>query len=115
MIPGARSASFTKPRSPGRCEHRGIAPVYGLGHFDNGRPFYAMRFIGGTRLKDAIDKFHATIPSAQDPDDRSLELRRLLARFVDVCNTVAYATVAAYFIATSNPRTSLSTSMVRHW
>ena len=28
---------------------------------------------------------------AQNPDDRSLELRRLLARFVDVCNTVAFA------------------------
>ncbi len=72
-------------------EHRGIAPVYGLGHFDDGRPFYAMRFIGGTSLKDAIGKFHETIPSAQDPDDRSMELRRLLARYVDVCNTVAYA------------------------
>ena len=39
----------------GRLEHRGIVPVYGLGHFENGRPFYAMRFVSGTSLKDAID------------------------------------------------------------
>ena len=75
----------------GALEHRGIAPVYGRGNFDDGRPFYAMRFIGGTSLKDAIEKFHAPEPSAQGLDDRSLELRRLLGRFVDVCNTVAYA------------------------
>ena len=75
----------------GRLEHRGIVPVYGLGHFENGRPFYAMRFVSGTSLKDAIAKFH----EAKDKDtagvDRSLELRRLLGTFVDVCNTVAYA------------------------
>ncbi len=75
----------------GALEHRGIAPVYGLGHDPNGRPFYAMRFIGGTSLKDAIERFHSKEPTGQGSDDRSLELRRLLSRFVDVCNTVAYA------------------------
>ncbi len=75
----------------GRLEHRGIVPVYGLGHFENGRPYYAMRFVSGTSLKDAIDAFHEA--GASDPAgvDRPLELRRLLSRFVDVCNTVAYA------------------------
>jgi serine/threonine-protein kinase len=75
----------------GSLEHRGIAPVHGLGHFENGRPFYAMRFISGTSLKDAIDRYHEVQASAQFSDEHSLELRRLLARFVDVCNTVAYA------------------------
>jgi eukaryotic-like serine/threonine-protein kinase len=75
----------------GRLEHRGIVPVYALGHFENGRPFYAMRFVSGTSLKEAIAKFHEA--KAQDTVgvDRSLELRRLLGTFVDVCNTVAYA------------------------
>jgi tetratricopeptide (TPR) repeat protein/tRNA A-37 threonylcarbamoyl transferase component Bud32 len=75
----------------GRLEHRGIVPVYGLGHFENGRPFYAMRFVSGTSLKQAIAKFHEA--KAQDTGgvERSLELRRLLSTFVDVCNTVAYA------------------------
>ncbi len=42
----------------GRLEHPGIVPVYGLGHYDDGRPFYAMRFIRGDNLKAAIDQFH---------------------------------------------------------
>ena len=75
----------------GRLEHRGIVPVYGLGHFENGRPYYAMRFVSGTTLRDAISKFHEAAASDPVGGDRSLELRRLLGRFVDVCNTVAYA------------------------
>jgi eukaryotic-like serine/threonine-protein kinase len=75
----------------GRLEHRGIVPVYSLGQFENGRPYYAMRFVSGTSLKDAIDEFHEAKPSDPTGTDRSLELRRLLSRFVDVCNTVAYA------------------------
>ena len=35
----------------GRLEHRGIVPVYSFGHAENGRPFYAMRFVSGTSLK----------------------------------------------------------------
>jgi serine/threonine-protein kinase len=75
----------------GRLEHRGIVPVYSLGHFENGRPYYTMRFVSGTSLKDAIDEFHRAIASDPAGAERLLELRRLLARFVDVCNAVAYA------------------------
>jgi eukaryotic-like serine/threonine-protein kinase len=75
----------------GRLEHRGIVPVYSVGRFENGRPFYAMRFVSGTSLKDAIAKFHEAEFLDAAGVDRSLELRRLLSRFVDVCNTVAYA------------------------
>jgi eukaryotic-like serine/threonine-protein kinase len=75
----------------GRLEHRGIVPVYGLGHFENGRPFYSMRVVNGTSLKDAIAKFHDAKSKDDGGVERSLELRRLLGTFVDVCNTVAYA------------------------
>ena len=74
----------------GRLEHRGIVPVYSLGRFENGRPFYAMRFVAGTRLGDAIVKFHVARTADPAHVDCSLKLRRLLGRFVDVCNTVAY-------------------------
>jgi len=40
-------------------EHPGIVPVYGLGTYGDGRPFYAMRFIKGNSLKEAIERFHA--------------------------------------------------------
>jgi len=41
-----------------RLEHPGIVPVYGLGCDPSGRPFYAMRFVRGESLKDAIIRIH---------------------------------------------------------
>jgi len=71
-------------------EHPGIVPVYGLGHYADGRPFYAMRFIRGDRLKDAIERFHAQ-PTGRFSSKRAVEFRKLLSRFLDVCNAIAYA------------------------
>jgi tetratricopeptide (TPR) repeat protein/tRNA A-37 threonylcarbamoyl transferase component Bud32 len=71
-----------------RLEHPGIVPVYGLGHYDNGRPYYAMRFIKGDSLRHALDRFHQVVV---DGRPRVLELRQLLGRFLDACNAVAYA------------------------
>ncbi|MFI5455866.1 MAG: serine/threonine-protein kinase [Isosphaerales bacterium] len=75
----------------GGLEHPGIVPVYGLGHTAEGRPFYAMRFVKGDSLKDAIKRFHQAERPGRDPGERSLALRGLLGRFVDVCNASAYA------------------------
>jgi WD40 repeat protein/serine/threonine protein kinase len=67
----------------GGLEHPGIVPVYGLGEYSDGRPYYAMRFIQGETLAEAIRKFHS--------GDTGVTLRGLLGRFVAVCNAVAYA------------------------
>ncbi len=75
----------------GGLEHPGVVPVYGLGHYDDGRPFYAMRLIKGDSLKEAIERFHAAEGAGRDPGERTMALRRLLGRFVDVCNAIAYA------------------------
>jgi serine/threonine-protein kinase len=114
----------------GGLEHPGIVPVYGLGHHPDGRPFYAMRFVRGESLKEAIETFHQRAgsrppspqrgegarragegagailgaPSSLTPDPSSprgeanhgivatpLAFRRLLSRFLDVCNAIAYA------------------------
>src|SRR5439155_3303476 len=64
---------------------------YGLGSYADGRPFYAMRFIKGDSLKDAIQRFHRDESLTADLGKRVLELRSLLGRFVAVCNAVAYA------------------------
>src|SRR6185369_14057832 len=72
----------------GNLEHPGIVPVYGLGADGEGRPYYAMRFIQGESLREAIDKFHA---AKVDGGTRSLEQRQLLRRFLDVCNAIEYA------------------------
>jgi len=75
----------------GGLEHPGIVPVYGLGCYADGRPYYAMRFIRGDSLKEGIERFHQAEGPQRDPGERSLRLRELLGRFVDVCNAVAYA------------------------
>jgi serine/threonine-protein kinase len=75
----------------GGLEHPGIVPVYGLGTYADGRPYYAMRFIKGDCLKDAVARFHADPTLKANPGWRSLELRKLLRRFTDVCNAVEYA------------------------
>jgi eukaryotic-like serine/threonine-protein kinase len=75
----------------GGLGHPGIVPVYGLGTYGDGRPYYAMRFIKGDSLKEAIDHFHADEALETEPGRRSLELRKLLLRFLDVCNAIGYA------------------------
>jgi serine/threonine protein kinase len=69
----------------GRLEHPGIVPVYGMGMDASGQPFYAMRFIQGTSLKDALGALHT------NRDPQGPELRPLLQCLVAVCNAVAYA------------------------
>jgi serine/threonine-protein kinase len=86
----SRARFLLEAEVTGGLEHPGIVPVYGLGTYDDGRPYYAMRFIRGDSLKDAIARFHqekATLSAGQ----RTLRLRQLLGQFVDVCNAVAYA------------------------
>jgi serine/threonine-protein kinase len=75
----------------GNLEHPGVVPVYGLGSYADGKPYYAMRFIHGETFKDAIDRYHSAEAQARSASERSLEFRQLLTRFVAVCNAVAYA------------------------
>jgi eukaryotic-like serine/threonine-protein kinase len=75
----------------GRLEHPGVIPVYGLGVDEKGRPYYAMRLVRGESLKESIARFHRANGPTPEPGERSLALRELLRRFIDVCNTIAYA------------------------
>ncbi len=90
--PDSRSRFLLEAEVTGRLEHPGIVPVYGLGYDEQGRPYYAMRFVRGITLEEAIAKFHANATGrASDPRERALDLRQLLGRFVNVCHTMAYA------------------------
>ena len=93
--PDSRARFLLEAEVTGRLEHPGVVPVYGLGCYADGRPFYAMRLVRGDSLKEAIERFHADEAVKRDPGRRSLELRKLLRRFVEVCNAMAYATAAA--------------------
>src|SRR5262245_37685682 len=87
----SRSRFLVEAEITGALEHPGIVPVYGLGQYDDGRPFYAMRFIRGDSLKEVIEAFHKADVPGRDPGERSLELRKMLGRFIDVCEAIQYA------------------------
>jgi WD40 repeat protein/serine/threonine protein kinase len=96
----SRARFLLEAEITGRLEHPGIVPVYGLGQYADGRPYYAMRFIKGDSLQDAIDRFHdpksaptrsGEYPIRHDPNERNLELRGMLGRLIDVCNAIQYA------------------------
>src|SRR5262249_14615228 len=118
--PASRQRFVLEAEVTGGLEHPGICPGYGLGTYGDGRPYYALRFIKGDSLKQAIERFHARPASrpvgwveqseahqrasasppvgledathpTNDPGRRSLELRQLLRRFLDVCNAIDYA------------------------
>jgi eukaryotic-like serine/threonine-protein kinase len=89
--PTSRARFLLEAEVTGGLEHPGIVPVYGLGTYGQGRPFYAMRFIRGDSLKEAIDRFQANRTLKENSGPRSLELRKLLRRFNDVCNAIDYA------------------------
>jgi WD40 repeat protein len=88
--PAAQARFLLEGEITGNLEHPGVAPVYGLGVGPDGRPFYAMRLIKGRTLQDALDELHSGT-SSRDRRRRAVELRKLLARFVSVCQTMAYA------------------------
>jgi serine/threonine-protein kinase len=120
--PVSRQRFVAEAEITGGLEHPGVVPVYGLGTYGGGRPYYAMRFIKGDSLKEAIGHFQGdegdagwveqseahrnsqshrdtarhwwaskARPALRDSGRRSLKLRKLLRRFLDVCNAIDYA------------------------
>jgi serine/threonine-protein kinase len=89
--PESRARFLLEAEVTGGLEHPGVVPVYGLGTHGDGRPYYAMRFVKGDSLKEAVARFHRGDSVGQVPVGRALEFRQLLRRFVDVCNAVEYA------------------------
>ena len=65
----------------GQLQHPGIAPIYGLGQFLDGRPFIAMKLVKGQTLSELL----AERDSATD------ERRKFIGIFEQVCRTMAYA------------------------
>lgn len=75
----------------GSLEHPGIVPVYSLDRHVDGQPFYAMRFIRGETLMDAIHRLHNDTASPVDAAERQRALRSVLIRFAEACNAIAFA------------------------
>jgi serine/threonine protein kinase/WD40 repeat protein len=88
--PDSRARFTLEAEITGGLEHPGIVPVYGLGTYADGRPYYAMRFIRGDSMKDAVERFFYAEWNGNE-GERSLAQRKLLGRFIDVCNAIEYA------------------------
>lgn len=85
-----RARFLREAKITGRLEHPGIVPIYSVGQYEDGRPYYAMRMIDGVSLRDAIIEFHST-KRTMDAVDHSLRLRSLIQRFASVCDALSYA------------------------
>jgi serine/threonine-protein kinase len=83
----SRSRFLREAEITSRLEHPSIVPIHAVGQDADGRPFYAMRFVQGETLHDALRRTYAVGP----PGEPRLTLRHLIGRVVTVCNTVAYA------------------------
>ncbi|MGD9645295.1 MAG: protein kinase [Pirellulales bacterium] len=88
--PASRERLVFEAEVTGRLDHPGVVPVYAIGEDWNRRPFYAMRFIEGSTMRQAIDDFHKADWSNRRRE-RRLALHTLLEHFIAACNTVAYA------------------------
>jgi serine/threonine-protein kinase len=90
--PEYRARFVREAEITGRLQHPGVIPVYGLGAYDDGRPYYAMRFIPKGDLKGAVAQHHAERAARErSTGEITVAFRELLAQFVLVCKAIAYA------------------------
>lgn len=79
--PELRQRFMEEARITARLQHPAIVPVYAIGEFPGGRPFYVMRLVNGRTLAELLDS------RLDIREDRSLFLKV----FEKVCEGLAYA------------------------
>ena len=114
--PTSRQRFLLEAEITGGLEHPGIVPVYGLGTYGDGRPYYAMRFIRGDSLKEAID----ALPRRRGAEGATRAAGRWsCASCCGGSSTSATRsstpTAGACCTATSSRATSSSASTARRW
>lgn len=90
----------------GNLEHPGIVPVYGLGQYAGGRPYYAMRRIEGQNLKETVLEFHQAPKERLDPAKKILHSVPSSVILSMHAMQLPMRIAAAFYIATSNHITS---------
>ena len=79
--PGLLRQFIEEAQIAGQLHHPGVVPVYELGTLGDHRPYIAMKLVHGRTLAAVMT----------DRDDRDATRPRLLAIFLDVAQTMAYA------------------------
>jgi tetratricopeptide (TPR) repeat protein/tRNA A-37 threonylcarbamoyl transferase component Bud32 len=79
--PEARRRFINEARIGSRLQHPAIVPVYELGSFADGRPYFTMKLVEG----------HTLAAMMQDRADPTEDRPRLLGIFEQVCQAMAYA------------------------
>lgn len=87
--PESRARFVLEAEITGSLEHPGIVPVYGLGQYQDGRPYYAMKFIHGNSLRQLTDQYFSKVGTKANTRDR--QWRQLVGSFVSVCKAIEYA------------------------
>ena len=85
----ARARFLREAEITGNLEHPGIVPVYGVGQYADGRPYYAMRFVEGQSLKQLVDEFFEKFDGRSL--SRNIEWRRIVGLLVSVCKAIDFA------------------------
>lgn len=84
----SRLRFLTEARITGSLEHPGVVPIYSMGNFSDGRPYYAMRLIKGKTLAARIKEERIVQLKGRAYEHA---IRPLVNHLIDVCNTIAYA------------------------
>lgn len=72
----------------GMLEHSCVPPIYSVGRYDDGRPFYVTRLVNGETLQAAIDRLHSSETAI---DAHAPALQKLLRQLISVCDAVTHA------------------------
>ncbi len=75
----------------GQLQHPGIVPLYDMGRFNDGRPYFVMKLIEGKTLADLLASIEDPAPSPASSRRPPREQTQLLKIFEHVCQTMAYA------------------------
>jgi eukaryotic-like serine/threonine-protein kinase len=84
---GEQLARFVREaRVQARLQHPAIVPVHDIAVDELGKPFFVMKRLAGTEMKDLIVRMREV-----SPEEAAAVRRRLLRAFVDVCLCVEFA------------------------
>ena len=89
--PGARERFFAEAEITAHLDHPGVVPIFRSGRDDLGQPYYAMRFIEGEKLGQAIQRLYDDRAASSVASQHIDKFRQLLRCFVSVCQTIGHA------------------------